>query len=101
MCFTTCDRPSFFESKVVTATREHLCCECGVTIGRGEKYERESGRWSDGFASYATCSQCRELRDMIVAFEREAGCSGEEAVPPYGCVREIYAAIVNGTEYFD
>ena len=46
---------------------EHTCCECGRTIGRGEKYERVTGIWDGSASSYTTCLLCSEVRDWANA----------------------------------
>lgn len=88
MCFYDAERPSFCETEIRVARKEHKCCECGVVIGRGEKYEHVTGVWDGDIASFKTCSHCRELREKVVQHERAMDCDGEEAIPPFGELRQ-------------
>lgn len=83
MCFDA-EPPEYFDVAEPVARKEHRCCECHVVIGRGEKYERCSGKWSGEFQSFATCGQCCELRQKVVEHEKAMGCDGSEAWPPFG-----------------
>lgn len=82
MCFEA-DRPSFQECSFVVARKEHRCCECRVIIGRGEKYERFTGRWGK-MQTFHTCGRCAELRQTVVDFEESVGCDSSESWPPFG-----------------
>jgi hypothetical protein len=46
------------------AAKEHVCCECGVAIKPGERYEYMRGLWdNNGWTTFRTCAICREIRD--------------------------------------
>lgn len=50
--------------RLVTARKEHDCCECGDgAIKPGQQYEKISGIWDDGPETYKTCLSCKEIRD--------------------------------------
>lgn len=65
MCDCSCERPIFFDSAMVRARKLQRCCECNREIRPGETYERATGRWPFGFATYATCQQCLEAWRMV------------------------------------
>lgn len=83
MCYDG-EAPSVFDGETRTARKEHKCCECGVTIGRGEKYAHAWGVWDGEAASYARCSACDEKADILEFSESAMGCRGVEASVPYG-----------------
>lgn len=53
--------PKVFRQKVVTARKQHSCCECRRTIHVGTEYEYTFGVW-DTPDSFKTCMECLELR---------------------------------------
>ncbi len=55
----------FSSSHLVKARKEHLCCECGRTIARGEQYENASGKTEGGLWRFHTCLTCGEIRDQF------------------------------------
>jgi hypothetical protein len=57
----------FFENKKIKARKDHLCCECGRTIEKGEEYERVSlrQRGDKNFQHYETCSDCLSIREAF------------------------------------
>ncbi len=54
----------FFESSPI-AKKPHKCCECGRIIEPGEKYIRESGKWTGEFSVYKTCIDCFSVREEM------------------------------------
>ena len=56
------DSPEFCHTKIRSARRTHICCECGDSINVGDQYECVSGRWDGGISRYKTCSPCVEIR---------------------------------------
>lgn len=54
---------SFYSESHVTARKDHVCHICRLTIKRGEKYSRESGKWEDEFFDRCTCPVCEKVRD--------------------------------------
>lgn len=55
--------------KIVTAKKEHECCECKEPIKPGEQYEDIFIVWNDYDESwpttYKTCLQCKRVRDDL------------------------------------
>lgn len=60
------EAPVFYSSKVVTARKQHVCCECNKPIPVGTKYERYTAKWeSDPVITHKTCLICKEIRDVL------------------------------------
>jgi len=59
------DPADVYSSKVVTARKEHTCCECGETIKPGDKYENASGLWEGSWDHYKTCEICLRIRSDV------------------------------------
>lgn len=58
-----CDNgPDFHSERVVRAAKVHHCCECGVEIAKGERYQVVSGAWDGEFSTFRTCLACVEIR---------------------------------------
>lgn len=55
--------PSFFKEKWVKARKDHICCECGETIKKGELYENVVGVWKGDFHNFKTCAPCARIRE--------------------------------------
>lgn len=47
-----CEMPEVFHQLEVRANKEHRCCECGGTIYKGEKYEKNTGIWAGEWDTY-------------------------------------------------
>lgn len=60
-----CNLPKFdIREESPVARKEHVCCECGRTIRKGERYLRESCIWEEtGPATMKTCTDCESVRD--------------------------------------
>lgn len=63
-------------NRVVTARKDHECCECKKTIKKGQRYQRFDGFWDSwekdiqsGYESYKTCLECelnwREILELL------------------------------------
>jgi hypothetical protein len=52
-------------TRMLTARREHKCCECSGVIPRGVQYENVVGKWDGEFSRYKTCLLCVEIRDKF------------------------------------
>jgi hypothetical protein len=59
-----CDN-DFYQSKIVTARKEHKCVECFREIIPGQKYERVSLCNDNGWSHFNTCLPCQEIRDCF------------------------------------
>lgn len=81
------DFGSFSEKKIITARIEHVCCECGETIRKGQKYEHVRGFWDGSWATFKTCIPCRSIRD-------EYFCSWV-----YGGLSEAMSDVLDGMNY--
>ena len=57
--------PECFSETWRTARKEHMCCECGRKIQKGEKYKYESGIWEGRPESYKLCKSCHEVRSAF------------------------------------
>ncbi|OEU66208.1 MAG: hypothetical protein BA863_09200 [Desulfovibrio sp. S3730MH75] len=55
--------PSFCRESNPKARKQHVCCECGSTIDKGEKYQRVEGMWEGDFATFKTCMFCIEAKE--------------------------------------
>jgi hypothetical protein len=82
------DSPSVCTEKIVVARRDHVCCECGETIKKGEKYERVKGLWDGDWDTYCTCIICSKIRDDYCStwvygelWEQMRYCFGDEVGP--------------------
>lgn len=42
---------------------QRKCCECGLQIERGERYQRLSGLYDGTWNNYSTCESCAKVRD--------------------------------------
>jgi hypothetical protein len=55
------ETPKIFNEHYPKSRKEHICCECGSIIKKGERYQNCSGLWDD-FETYKTCSFCAKIR---------------------------------------
>ena len=55
----------FFSERMVTARKEHKCCECGAAIHCGQIFEYAKGK-NDAFWTAKTCAECAEIRKAMV-----------------------------------
>ena len=79
-------------SKVVTARKEHRCCECGEAIQPGRKYERDVVAFDGDFSTYKTCARCANIRrdyfrswvygECVEAFHETHGFDYRDGLPP-------------------
>ena len=65
ICSTDYDPAKVYKSKIITARKQHTCCECGETIEPGERYENTSGLWDNQWSHYKTCSICLCIREDL------------------------------------
>ena len=59
--------PEFYTVETRHARRQHRCCECGLTIEKGESYQRATGKWEDEIRTYKTCQRCLDLLNFVKA----------------------------------
>lgn len=60
-----CERASAWTRKERTARVRHRCCECGLFIEPGARYEYCSGVWDGRGDSFHTCMACSDARDLL------------------------------------
>jgi len=77
-----CEVPQAFSESWRTARKPHRCCECAAWIARGERYNYVSGIWDHRPDSYATCVQCVQVRDWLLA-----NLAGWDCAP---CFTQLY-----------
>ena len=87
MCFTA-ESPECFSESMRKARKEHFCVECGSKIQIGQMYQVCTGIWDGSPDSFKTCFPCCRLRDEVTEIEEKEGCSGTEAIPPFGYLWE-------------
>lgn len=63
--FHMCEMPSAYVCDIVTARKEHVCCECHGRILKGEKYNKHHGVWDGSGFTYKVCVECEQLRTEI------------------------------------
>ena len=61
-CYCDAEAPEFYNSRDVTARKNHGCSECGSDIQAGEIYENVFGKWGGQTTTYKTCPDCLDLR---------------------------------------
>jgi len=66
-CACDCDSPAVTWKTTQTARKEHKCCECGSTIGIGEKYYQIKGVWDSAFETYRMCMPCSQVTKAAVS----------------------------------
>jgi hypothetical protein len=74
------DPPEFLKSTVVTARKDHKCCECHAVIPPKTKYERTVGKWDGDMNHYETCLPCAEIREAFCCDGWVYGQLWEDAV---------------------
>jgi len=47
------------------AAKVHKCCECGIKIEVGEKYEHVKQLYGHRWYEYRTCDKCADLRESL------------------------------------
>jgi len=57
------ENPSTSREQWRKARKQHTCCECGLTIEPGEKYQYISGIWDGRPGSFKTCTPCAAIRN--------------------------------------
>lgn len=76
-------KPEAFITKTRKARKKHRCCECGVTINPGDRYQYSSGIWDGEPDSYKQCQTCYQV------FEWAAGqAEYNDEVPLFGSLRD-------------
>jgi len=53
--------------RTMVARKEHVCCECGEKITRGQEFELYNIQWFDVWVSYKTCIPCTRIRGHYCA----------------------------------
>lgn len=55
----------FYDQKMVKARKLHYCEFCGKTIGGGEQYSREIGKYEGDFFERKLCLTCHEMLEQF------------------------------------
>lgn len=100
MCFYDADGPECFREWHPVARKEHRCCECADTIAVGTRHYTCSGVWDGTPMRFRICPTCERARDIVEEHEHEEGCTGTEAICPYGFLGE-YLAELNEARFTD
>lgn len=74
-----------YNEDIVKARKPHRCCECGLTIAKGEKYQVVSGMWDGRFDRIKTCMLCMETREKATEGLRTGDCCD---LPAFGELRQ-------------
>jgi len=68
-CVSTCVDEDYaadiYNSKIVTARKEHKCGECSKTISPKEEYEVVNILRDGTFRMYKTCTDCVSIRNVF------------------------------------
>lgn len=60
-----CDAPSVHHETFLRARKEHTCCECGVTVRKGDVHQFIQGVWDGQWSRYRSCIECAQVRDWV------------------------------------
>lgn len=71
-----CLSPSVFSEKEVRARKDHVCCECGKTMQRGDQYIVSKGLWDGIWSTFKTCVWCVTLKQIAVTKSNAYGDDG-------------------------
>ena len=78
------DGPGVFEETFPKARNQHICCECGKIIQKGEEYQYYKGCWDGKWSKFRTCMDCSGLRQRVV----ESVYNENSVWPPFGDLLE-------------
>lgn len=56
------EMPDVYEEKWRIAKKDHVCCECGLIIPVGARYQHVKGLWDGTWSKFKTCPNCDEQR---------------------------------------
>ena len=56
------DSDDLFQQAFFKSRKERICCECGIPIKKGEKYQSSHGRWDDRWDTFDMCETCAKIR---------------------------------------
>lgn len=90
MCFDG-EPASVYHETRPRARKPHVCCECRQTIAKGTAHQYATGICDGAWFQYRTCDACVAERLRVTRLEEAAGCRGDDAVPPFGSLREVLA----------
>lgn len=60
-----CEPNEFFVGKSPIAAKEHICCECGRTIARGEQYHYAVGKSDGRLWTAKQCAHCSKAAELL------------------------------------
>ncbi len=69
-CTVSCDIagaefPEFYHATWSTASKVHICDECGLPIFPGTQYHRSRGKWDGHFETHKVCPVCVEIQSTF------------------------------------
>lgn len=82
---TMCELPAVFRQQDLKAKKRHRCCECGGTIFKGERYEKNTGLWAGRWDTYNRCLPCVNYCKILSSHDIEDDCGGI----PFGCMWDM------------
>lgn len=104
---TDCDwaPPVFYSEKLVTARKQHRCCETGRLIETGDRYWRLSGKWDDETRTYKQCESAYHFARWLN--RQMDGCVSFGGIqyavsewPPKSIIHRVWRDIKNGVREF-
>ena len=66
MCSYDPESPECCEESFPKSRKEHICCECGSIIEKGEWYNLFKAKYSFGFKAYKTCEFCYMKKKELI-----------------------------------
>ncbi len=89
------DGMGFFSDTWRTARKEHVCCECGEPIRKGERHQYSSGVWDGAWGSFRTCRTCVAIRERYCP---HGWVYGDLAEQIYDCIEFDYRVVPGGVK---
>jgi len=66
------EEPGFWYERTPRANKVHKCIACGVQVGKGERYQRVSGKWDGGVESFSRCLRCAYVAKRLAEITHES-----------------------------
>lgn len=81
-CYSDYEPCAIYEESVLTARKDHKCCECGERIPKGSEYELRDMLFDGEWHHYKTCMICVEIGQAFC-------CDGRVATLLWEMMNEI------------
>ena len=62
-----CEQPRLYTEDKVKSRKEHICCECGSEIPKGDEYVRITGIWDEEWSCYKQCLGCHKVCEIMLS----------------------------------